>query len=316
MTAPPIVTANKKSLLVMVQDACGELGIKQPSSIVGNTDSQVIQLLALANREGKEFHARSKRLGGWQELRKEYTFTLAGVGPYTGNITSGLFTVTGLSSTTGIVAGYTAFGSGIAAGALVVSVDSSTQVTLDTANTATTSGVSITFGQESYSLPTDIDWFMTRTWWDRSMRWQLMGPLTAQEWQVLKSGISPVGPRRRFRIMGNKIYINPIPSAAATMAVEYFSNAWCQSSAAAAQIKWLADTDYYTLDDDAFTLGLKWRFKAAKGLDYEQEKEDYDMICERLEARNGTNRDLPLNAQALQQRFINNDNIPDTGFGT
>ncbi|NDC25364.1 MAG: hypothetical protein EBZ49_14720 [Proteobacteria bacterium] len=81
-------------------------------------------------------------------------------------------------------------------------------------------------------------------------------------------------------------------------------------------VAWAADGDYYTLDDDAFILGLKWRILAAKKLDYGQEKQDYDMLCQRLVSRNGGNRDIPINAQASGMHLINNANIPDTGFGS
>lgn len=311
----PIVTANKKSLLVMVQNACDELGLKAPTSIINNSDAQIKQFLALANREGKEYYMRAHRLGGWQELRNEYIFTVTGVGTYTGTFTNAATTITGLSSVVGIVPGFTVFGAGIATSTKVVSVGSSS-VVIDTATTLAGAGVGLTFGQETYTLPNDWGWAMTKTWWDRTMRWQLLGPLDAQEWQVLKSGISPAGPRRRFRIMGNLIYINPIPGSAATQVVEYYSTAWCQSAAAVSQNKWVADTDYYNLDDEAFIMGMKWRFKAAKGLDYQEEQIDYEKRVELLMARNGANRDLPLNAQAYQLRLLSNANVPDTGFGS
>lgn len=51
--------------------------------------------------------------------------------------TSGQFTLTSLSALTGIVVGMAASGTNVAAGAVVVSIDSSTQVTLSKAHTGT-----------------------------------------------------------------------------------------------------------------------------------------------------------------------------------
>lgn len=318
MTAPAIVTANKLNLLGLIGAAANELGLKAPISIINNSDPQAIQFLSLAKREGKDFFQMGGRKGGWQASRGENIFiTLAYT--VTGNTTSGSAIVTGISSTTGLVANTFSVnsGTGIAANARIVSVDSATQVTLDQACTATGTGVTIIFGQDVYSLPNDFSYFQQMTWWDRSYRWQMAGPLSAQEWQVLKSGLSPVGPRRFFRIMGNQFCIHPAPSVTGqTLVFEYFSNSWCQSSLAVAQNTWLADTDYYNFDDDAFILGLKWRFKAAKGLDYEQEKFDYVVVCERLIARDGGNRDLRTNVQAKDVYLLNYNNVPDTGYGT
>lgn len=317
MTTPAIVTANKLNLLGLVGAAASELGIKPPVSVINNPDPQVIQLLSLAKREGKDFYQVGGRKGGWQACRGENIFTTVSL-TTTGNTTLGSAVVTNISSTATLSVNYSiSSGVGIATNARIVSIDSPTQITLDQVSTATGTAVSLIFGQDAYSLPNDFSYFQQLTYWDRAYRWQMQGPLTAQEWQVLKSGLSPIGPRRFFRIMGNKFYIHPAPSTSGeTMVFEYFNNAWCQSVAGVNQNTWLADTDYYNFDDDAFILGLKWRFKAAKGLDYAQEKADYGEVRDRLVARDGGNRDLMMNVQARDVYLLNYQNVPDTGYGT
>lgn len=312
----PIQTASKLTLLGLMGQTCNEIGLLAPSTIFGNTDNQVIQFLALAQREGKEFSSMANKNGGWEEMRQQKKFVTAGVGNLTGNTTISSAIITNITSTTGIVAGMVATGTGIPSESLVLSVDSATQVTLDTSAMATGTGIGLSFGTQSYSLPIDFQYFMTQTFWDRNYRWQLMGPLDAQEWQVLKSGIAPTGPRRRFRIMGNLFYIDPVPAEVTTIAYEYYSNAWCQSSTGTLQSKWAADTDYYTLDDDCFILGLKWRFLRAKGFDYQEEADMWMKACQRALARNGGNRNLPLNAQSMENRLLNYNNIPDTSYGS
>lgn len=311
-----MVASAKRNLLAIVKAAANELGITEPTQVFGNTDDQIKQLLALANREGKEFSTAGIRGGGWQELRKEYTFSTAGVSGYTGNTTSGSAVVTGIADTTGIVVGYQLSANGVAqTGVSVVSVDSSTQITVSQAFTVTQTSVSMAFGQQSYVLPTDFAYFITQTFWDRSYRWQLLGPLDAQEWQVLKSGISPTGPRARFRIMGDLFYIDPVPTAVHNIAYEYYSNAWCQSSTGTAQSIFAADTDYYNLDDDTLILGIIWRFRRAKGLDYAEEHATWSDACQRAIARNGGNRPVPINAQSISPTLLGPNNVPDTGFG-
>lgn len=318
MTVPAIVTANKLNLLGLVGAAAGELGLKPPTSIVNNVDPQAIQFLALAKREGKDFYQMGGKQGGWQELRGENIFTTVSL-TTTGTTTSGSAIVTGIPTTAALAANTwsVSSGTGIAPNARIVSVDSATQITLDQACTASGTATAIIFGQDAYSLPNDFSFFIGDTWWDRSYRWQLAGPVSPQEWQQLKSGLSPVGPRRYFRVIGNKLYLHPAPSVTGnTLVFEYYSNAWCQSVAAAALNTWSADTDYYNFDDDAFILGLKWRFKASKGLDYAQEKADYATVCERLLARNGGNRNLMTNAQSRDLRLLSANQIPDTGYGS
>lgn len=176
--------------------------------------------------------------------------------------------------------------------------------------------VTISGGIDNYAFPTDIQYLIPSTGWSRSYRWQLLGPLEAQEWQVLKSGISPTGPRTRYRIMAGKIYFDPVPSAAQDIAFEYYSNAWCQSQANVPQTAFAADNDTFILPDNLLVLSMKWRVLRAKGLDYTQEKDDFDAALERALSRAGSSRSLPLNAQSPRSiNLLGNANVPDTGFG-
>lgn len=316
VAAVPINQAAKRTLLQIIQDVCKELAILQPTTVIGNTDLQITQLLQLANREGREFYQQATKNGGWQELRTEYTFSTAGVGGLTGNVTNNSAIVTNISSTTNVLAGYIASGNGIPVGTSVISVDSSSQVTLSVVAQATTVGTSLSFGKQSYSLPSDFGYFINTTFWDRARRWQLLGPLNPAEWQVIKSGISPTGPRRRFRVMGNLFYIDPVPTSVDVEVYEYYSTGWCQSVAGVAQSLWAADTDYYSLDDDCLELGIIWRYLSAKRFSYDEERNTWLDAKDRVIARNGGNRTLPLNSTSSGINLINNNNIPDTGFGT
>lgn len=240
----------KMTLLAMVQQAAAEVGQTAPATLVGNTDTTAIQMLALAQREGREVSKMAGPWDGWPALRSEYTFPTV-------------------------------------------------------------------IGQAAYTFPTDFQWIIVQTGWDRTFKWQLIGPVSAQEWQVLKSGITVTGPSFRFRIMSGSIYLDPTPTVIDNLVFEYYRNTWCQSVTLVAQALWAADTDTYVLEDDLMILGLKWRFLRAKGLDYGEEKSQWEADIQRELSRAGSARALPLNAQ---QRYgvqlINDFQIPDTGYGT
>lgn len=305
-----------RTFLQLIQQAADELGIPEPSQIVGAVDDTSRQLLALAQREGKQFSVLANGEGGWNNLHKEYVFFTAVNAATTGNITNGSRVITNIGSLTNVAASiWSVTGTGLPTKAQIVSVDSSSQITMDRPATATTIGVSLVFAQNGYGLPSDFEYFTQKTYWDGSYRWQLLGPISAQEKQVLRYGISPVGPRRRFYVRSNYLYLDPIPSTNnETLAYDYYSNAYCRSSGGTAQSKWTADTDLYNLDEDCFILGMKWRYLRAKALDYGEEKDAYDSACMRVMARDGGNRDLPLTA-STGLRFLNTENVPDTGFG-
>lgn len=305
-----------RTLLELMQAACDEIGIPQPSSIVGSVDDQSRQLLALANREGKDFSVMANSRGGWQVLHKEHVFQTEVPAATTGNTTAGSKIITGIPSTSGISAEYWfVSGTGLPYQAKVVSVDSGTQVTIDRPVSETGTGVALQFAQGAYAMPSDFEYFVQKTFWDGTMRWELVGPISAQEKNVLRYGVAVSGPRRRFYVRDSRIFIDPVPDTDnESIAFDYFSNAWCQSSGGTDQTRWAADTDTYLLDEDCFIQGIKWRFLRAKGLDYSQEKLDYDTDCMRVLARDGGSRDISLNARQ-GMRFLSTDNVPDTGFG-
>lgn len=304
-----------RTFLQLMQQAANEISIPEPSQIIGAQDDQSKLLLALAQREGKDFSVLANKNGGWQDLHNEYAFTTTAV-TLTGTITSGSAVVTGISSTAALTAlTFGAIADGITSGSIILSVDSGTQVTLNQA--ATKSGtVSIVFGQIAYDLPSDLEYFVQRTWWDNTYKWELLGPITAQEKQILKYGIIASGPRSKFYIRKDKMYLNPMPEVSGSLfAYDYFSNAWCQSAGGTGQQLWAADTDTYKLDEDCFIQGIKWRFLRNKGLDYAEEREAYERDCQRVMSRDGGNRDLPIAGGTYGARFLSDDNIPETGYG-
>lgn len=311
----PITSANQKSLLKIVQEVMGDFGLPTPTTVIGNTDKTVRQMLIHATRIGEELAAMGSLNDGWPVMRKEYIFNLVGYGGYTGNTTANSNVVSGMPSTANITVGMIATSTAIPYGATVLAVGVNS-VTLDTNATSTAVGVGFSFGNESYAIPADCDHFIQQTGWDRSFRWQLVGPLSPQEWQVLKSGISPTGPRLRYRIMAGKIFVNPVPASLDNLVMEYYSTGWCQSAAGTAQTAWLADTDTPVLQDRLFILGMIARFLNRKGLDSSVAQKDYEDAVESAISRSGGSRVLPLNARSEPPILLGSANVPDTGYGT
>jgi hypothetical protein len=271
-------------------------------------------MLALLQREGKELASRPEK-GGWQALVREYTFSLVGQTGVTGNTTLGSNIVTGIADTSGITVGQAITGGGILASSYITAVGANS-VTLNQTCVSSDTVTNITIGTDQYPFPTDFVYIIPGTEWDRSFRWQLLGPMDAVEWQTLKSGITPTGPRMRFRIKEDRLFIDPVPGANLdNMVIEYISSSWCRSALGAAQSKWLTDTDTPVILDDLYVMGLKWRFLRAKGLDYAQEQYDYENAVLRCIGRDGTVRNLPMNAQQNANRLLSQCNVPDTGFG-
>jgi hypothetical protein len=311
----PLTSSGQKTLLRIVQEVMGDFGLPQPTQVIGNTDKTVSQMLIHATRVGEDLASRGGMNDGWPAMRREYTFNLVGYGGFTGNTTAGSNVITSMPSVANITVGMVGTSTAIPYGATVTAVGANS-VTLNQAALNTTTGAIFSFGNESYAIPADADHFIQQTGWDRSFRWQLVGPLTAQEWQVLKSGISPTGPRLRYRIMDSMIFVNPVPASLDSLVMEYYSTGWCQSAAGVPQTAWAADTDTPVLQDRLFILGIIARFLNRKGFDSSSAQREYDDAVEAAIGRAGGSRVLPINARAEPPILLGSANVPDTGYGS
>lgn len=128
----------------------------------------------------------------------------------------------------------------------------------------------------SYALPSDYDRILKETVFNRTSRRRMVGDLTPNQWQETQASlVTMVNPA--FRIKGGYFMISPTPTAAETIAYEYMSKKWCQSSGSVGQVRWAADIDTGILDEDLMTLGVIWRYRKAKGLDYGEDMATYEL---------------------------------------
>jgi hypothetical protein len=311
------------TLLQILQAVTGELGLVQPSSVVGATDLQTLQLYNLVNREGDNL----RRTHQWTALQNVFNLNVTAPIVTTGNVTLGSSTLSNVDFSSGVpsVGIYVVTGSSIPVAARVTAVSTgSSTVTMDMVATATVTGTALTFGQDTYAGPSDYDFSINRTGWDRTNRWELLGPDSPQMDEWHRSGIVTVGPRRHFRWVGDvtisgttyNYRLWPPPAVVGTpfqIAWEYISTYWCKSSTGTGQTSMLADTDVPNLDSMAIVLGVKWRFLQAKGFPTaaSMQTEYLDYVAQ-LIARDGGAPTLSMKKRVFPL-FITPANVAD-GF--
>ena len=297
-----------QTLLQLVQSAATEMGVGSPSTItavIGSTDNQTQQLLYLANALGTEL----SREYPWEALNKTHSFYTQYL-TTTGTVTQGTYTITALGSTTGLNSNYMVSGVGINNDTYVVTNDSATQVTVSQPSTTGATATTINFGQTIYPLPSDYDRQIDRTHYDKSKRWEMLGPETPQQWEFLHSSYISTGPRMRYRIMGGKFQIWPQVSTNEYLRFEYVSNAWASSSGGTAQSSFSADTDTCIYSDRLMTLGLKKKFLEAKGLSSEAVSNEFYQQLAIAKSNDAGSATLSM-APKMSSVLIGFENIPD-----
>lgn len=304
------------TFLQLVQQAATEMGLSSPSTVIGNTNQQVVQLRNLAQAVGYELQRQHQ----WQALTEEYRFQSVFY-TYTANTTSGSTTISTMSSTTGLTTNPTYFqvtGSGIRSDTYLNSVDAgaATAVLSQTAS-ATGTTVSLTFSQVRYAMPSDYDRLVDRTDWDRSQRWEMLGPETAQQWQWLKSGYISTGPRVRYRVMGQLFQIWPALAAEHYLGFEYVSNQWVTATGDSSPTKtsFTVDTDTSIFPDRLMVLGIKLKYFEIKGFDTTAFFRDYNMQLDLAKSHDAGSPTLSL-APRASSVLVGVENIPDSGYGS
>jgi len=315
------------TLLQIVAQAQAELGLfPVATSVVGNTDTTVQQMLALLNALGRDLVTERD----WAAQQRTGIINPDAPIVTTGDLVAGSPVITNIPSTAGLAPAYfLCTGQTIPAAARILSVGGATSVTLDSEATTTATGVQLTFPKDRYDLPSDFGHFINQTQWDRTNHWQLNGPMSPQEDEWVRSGIVTTGPRRRFRItsvyggasatLNRAFEIWPAPATtdgASTLSYEYVSLSWVRYiSVGVAFIKasFTADTDVCIFPDDVMVTGLKRRFWAAKGFDYQ----DYDMEFQRAKQK-AISQDTGARTLDMRRRkwpvFVSPGNIQDGNF--
>ena len=162
---------------------------------------------------------------------------------------------------------------------------------------------------QTSSIPSDFHRLIIESMFNRSTNRRVWGPIDPSEWQEYKASlVTRVDPA--FRIRGDTILITPTPTAGQTVAYEYISTKWCQSSGGTAQAAWAADTDTAKLNEAAMTLGVVWRWRKAKGLDFSAAERDYERIVADLVMRDGSKPRLSCSPAA--ERHPVPPQVPDT----
>jgi hypothetical protein len=301
------------TLLQLVQQASVEMGLALPNSVAGNTAADVQQLYYLANALGNEL----AREYPWEALNIEYDW----YSQYTqsdGAIIEGTYDIVGVDPATVAfinAQGATNFqvqGLGVIQSTAVVSALGTT-VTINSAATSDGNG-QYTFGQVKYPLPAGFDRITDRTQYDKSKRWEMLGPETPQQWQWLKSSYISTGPRIRWRIMGSEFQIWPLTSTNEYLSFEYVSTDWARTTAGASLPQFTNDSDTSIFPDRLMVLGLKKKYFEVKGFDTSSYQRDYDMQLNIAKSNDQGSPTLSL-APRTANVLIGWENIPDANYG-
>ena len=297
------------TMIQLIQQCTNELGIPTPSTVAGNQSQETVQLLALMNAVGYELLRRAD----WRELTRQHTFYTEAT-TATGSWVDGVAVITGLASTAGLDTTYQVQGNGIPNATYITSVGATT-VDINYQPTETVVNGEVIFQKVKYDLPVDYYSTVNRTHWDKSKRWEMLGPESPQQWEWLLSGYISTGPRIRWRLLGQYFQIWPGMNAGELLGFEYRSKGWAYNASGIVQNSMTADNDTCIYPDRVMVLATKLKYFEAKGFDTTALYRDYLMELEAAIAQDTAAANLSF-APRPGTVLIGYDNIPDSGYGT
>ena len=212
------------ALLSMIQTVCRRVGIAVPTTVVGNADNQILQLLAIADEEGEDLG--SQLASGWVSQTREATFTMVA-----------------------------------------------------TASQGEMNGTVVANG--------DFRYIINETLWNRTTSLPITGPVPPAEWETLQAFPVNTSPYEQWQLRGKDFYLYPTPAGGDTMAFQYMSNSFCETSGGVGQNTWQNDDDVGLLSETLMILGIRWRWLKTKGLEYAEDFNTYERRVVDAMARDG-----------------------------
>lgn len=297
------------TMLQLMVRATSELGITVPNSVAGNTNTDIVQLLALMNAAGGKLLSEYD----WRKCVQPYSF-LTEFKTTTGTFSPTSLQITGIPSTAGLDTTYLVTGAAWPTGTFITSVDSLTQVTVSNYPAVADWNEPIYFQKVKYDLPSDYKNSISDTQWDKSKHWKMLGPETAQQWEWVMNGFISTGPRVRWRLLGQYFQIWPGFSNAESLGFEYKSNAFARDQSGNAKPYFSADADQCIFSDDLIVLGTKLKYLESKGLDTTAVYRDY-MRQLGIEKADDSSASVLSLAPVDSSILIGWENIPDSGYG-
>lgn len=294
------------NMLELIRTMCAQLGLTQPSSVIGNGDRTISQMHALLIQLGSDIVTQH----AWRRLIREHIIVTRAYETQA-TTTKGSAQVN-VQDASALNDNWIIRGEGLAPFSRVVS-KSGSSVTID--QPALASGTTlITCHQTGYPLPADWHRQVPMTEWDRSKRWPVGGSRTPQVWAQYKSGIVYPGPWDMFRLIGNAFVVMPPPPSGLTFSFEYISKNWVVGSGNTAKPQPTEDTDQFIFSDALLMTGLKARWFDQHGIDSTIEKADFAGLLASAKGQDQSAAPLSI-SPAPASVLLDSRSIPDGSWG-
>lgn len=175
-------------------------------------------------------------------------------------------------------------------------------------------------GVSEYPLPADFRVLQSDTMFDAGQYYSVRGSVPDNIFMAMKYGNYGDLARSRFRVRYDPrsgtdvIALLGTPSNARNLVCLYQTNIYAKSASGSTQSKYERDDDVSLIPEELVKLGLAYRFRRAKGLDYSVELVEYNTAVGTQLSKFSGAGSIPVGHYRVYDD-LPEPNIPENGFG-
>lgn len=142
--------------------------------------------------------------------------------------------------------------------------------------------------------PYGYKYIIPETLYDRTERRPVYGPRSGAYWQE-SLALPETGPFYNYRVWQGKFQLQPLPPTSHVIAFEYASDfAILATDNVTYKARFTADTDVFVLPEKIILAGLRYKWKAEKGIRFATEMQFYESILAQEMGNDGAKGELSM----------------------
>ena len=166
------------------------------------------------------------------------------------------------------------------------------------------------------TMESDFDRIANDTLYNRTTKFKIYGPVSDTQWQRLKASTAS-GIRNFFRIRGGNLIVHPQMSASQSCFFEYYSKNWVDlgtgaTIAVADGSTFNNDANTIVFDEELVSMGVVSRFLKAKGLPFNEQKNEYTEALRDKLTQDGAKAVINMTGGMYEGWPAN---VPELGYG-
>lgn len=173
-------------------------------------------------------------------------------------------------------------------------------------------------GTDDYTLPTGFKRLIVDTAYVATEYYKMRASMSPSEWQARRNEMASATGRYGLRVYGqpSKIWLTPEPTTVETVLFEYVTLYNALTSGGTAKETFTLDTDTPMLRERIVELGIIWRIRHAKGLDYAENRNEYDEAISIEFAQQLGHGSIPVAVRnPLGDEELTLGYVPEQGYG-